>query len=232
MPTGSLSIPEPQGVSKLSCTSAQMCITLARYKAATKHLRRLASEMLDLKLPSKRQNPANWKNFLCRLCEADAIFLDYEHFWPVHRYYNRWIMERTCNSRHPGLRDTNSKRMEGPTLIGTQRNPGTQATQSNEANAHHRYDSSGRPNTKSGSIRRNTKSSTDFRNLLQALNPKIDDLLSIFERNGVRDEDDLRTVAVFPPSTLGLFFREDMGLNPFQVRKVTLALESLKGGPR
>lgn len=69
----------------------------------------------------------------------------------------------------------------------------------------------------------------DFRYLLQALNPRIDDLFPNFIRNGVRDLDALRTVATFPPSTFGIFTREDLGLNPFEVHKVTLALRSLTG---
>lgn len=65
--------------------------------------------------------------------------------------------------------------------------------------------------------------------LLRALCPSIEELLPLFERSGVCDSSALRTVAEFPIQVQSVFLREDMGLNAFQYRKVSLALQSLIG---
>ncbi|KAI0698894.1 hypothetical protein BC835DRAFT_1412905 [Cytidiella melzeri] len=215
-------------------TSNNMHITRARFTAAMRELRRLASEMLDLSRSSRNQDDGRWKAFVKQLCVADPIFSRYEKCWPARSYYD----ERRCDSRFTArIKKTqnygsgrtqqlkklgNSKTVQRPTNHrGVVRSQAT--TSGGPVSVHTRPRNVSPPRSPPHS---------EFHYLLRGLVPNIEDLLPLFEKSGVRNLTDLRAVAEFRPPHFSVFLRDEMGLNAFQYRKACSALQSLTGGAK
>ncbi|KAH9947032.1 hypothetical protein B0H21DRAFT_740693 [Amylocystis lapponica] len=240
-------VPRPPHAGSFSLkASMDPDLSSEKFRKFTSGVRELIGKYLDERKRFEKQDLEKRQHFLDEACQRFNILDRYEDAWPAEGYAMQYLRRRAYEHRRCSCRNKNTSPSSGHSVENLVRRPPTPILQppapilqlpapiwqseriSKRVHARREHQPVPANHTRQTSFIQHTPSgSTHLDDFLHSMKPNMEGLAMRFIAAGIVDTECLRGLAGLPEAEQHLFLKEDICLDPFQMRVLRVGLNKI-----